>query len=66
MTAEDFQIIAQCDVFRDVESRGLPDALRFLDAYDPYLETLSGVIPFQSESGIIFQDIRRVRPDSDA
>ncbi|MBR0281774.1 MAG: Crp/Fnr family transcriptional regulator [Oscillibacter sp.] len=34
LTAEDFQIIAQCDVFRDVESRELPDALRFLDAYD--------------------------------
>ena len=34
LTEEDFQTIAQCDVFRDVDSRELPDALRFLGAYD--------------------------------
>ena len=34
LTEKDFQTIAQCGVFQGVESRELPDALRFLDAYD--------------------------------
>ena len=34
MTEKDFQTIAQCGIFQGVESRELPDALRFLDAYD--------------------------------
>lgn len=34
LTEKDFQTIAKCGVFQGVESRELPDALRFLDACD--------------------------------
>lgn len=34
LTEKDFQTIVKCGVFQGVESRELPDALRFLDACD--------------------------------